>query len=141
MTPDDLPEVRALSHHTSQGKTNMSTMNYVRKKTIPRRPGGIVLPPDVEREWDDLIWSSKDEREAARKELRKWFVSVKNLHYKIGKRIAADFNRQRTKLLTATLEKLAAEKLELVLMEQEEKRQAAIKAYYEESQRQAKAYT
>jgi len=109
----------------------------------PEKPGGLVLPQDVEREWDELEWNFTRIKHPNRKaavELKKWFDRVRLLHQKIGKRIAADFNRERTKLLTATLEKLAEERLELVLMAQEERRQAAIKADLEQSRKETQAY-
>ena len=121
----------------------MATMNYVRRRDTPRKPGGLVLPQDVEREWDELEWNFTRIKHPNRKaavELKKWFDRVRLLHQKIGKRIAADFNRERTKLLTATLEKLAEERLELVLMAQEERRQAAIKADLEQSRKETQAY-
>ncbi len=101
----------------------------------------MVLPQDVERDWDDLIWSWKEDHKAASKEFWKWRKAVRSRWGQIDKLIKKELNEERKKLLREVNRKLAAERLELVLMEQEEKRQAAIKAFYEESQRQAKAHT
>src|SRR6266699_3660505 len=88
-------------------------------------------------EWDFTTVRPKDR---VKHPNRKHDARVREAHARIGKIIAAEFDRERKRLLAETLKKLAAEKLELVLMEQEEKRQAAIKADLEKSRKETQAY-
>ena len=134
-----------------------------RKRTSPKRPGGLCLPADLDKLWRDLEWDApppvkKCSREvvppsphpssrerfrrspAEQAEFRRWFNRVRRKCSNLGFKIAKNFERERKKLLAEALKKQKEYDLELVLMAAEEKRQAAIRAYYEECQRQAAAY-
>jgi len=73
-------------------------------------------------------------------EFRKWFNRARKNCSKLGSKIAKDFERERKRLLAETLKKQKEYDLELVLMAQEEKQAAAVKAYLEQCQREAAKY-
>ena len=122
------------------------------------------MPVDVEKLWRDLEWDApvlppppvkkahapvlpavkQQKKKKHRGGLGSRARSLDKWHRKcakrIGEMIAADFERERKRLLAETLKKQKEYDLELVLMAAEEKRQAEVKAYYTECQRQAAVY-
>ena len=121
------------------------------------------MPADLDKLWRDLEWDApppvkKCSREvvppsphlssrerfrrspAEQTEFRKWFNKVRKKANAVGKKIAKQFEAERKKLLAEALKKQKEYELELVLMAQEEKQAAAVKAYLEQCQREAASY-
>ncbi|PYU52723.1 MAG: hypothetical protein DMG48_05460 [Acidobacteria bacterium] len=134
----------------------MSTMNFTRHRDTPRKPGGIVLPPELDRLWDELEWGEPRKRKTRRgthhpgkasterHRIRCAEVKRDQWHRKcaerLGRIIAAEYERERKRLLAETKQKLAAELAEIEEIEENERRQAAIKADLEASRKETQAY-
>ena|SRR2546427_6305942 len=127
-----------------------------RQQTSPKRPGGLVLPADVEKLWRELEWDAPVRRKkhrgtsnpgkaaTARYKAKRSPIKKDKWHRKkarwIGITIAREFEEERKKLLAQALRNLAQEKLELALIDFDERQAAERKAYYEDCRRQATAY-
>jgi len=130
------PASRTPRYNTPNGKVTMN-----RPRSSPNRRV-LVLPPDVDKFWDDLVWDDEgvEDTKAARKAMNAWKRRMLRRAERIGKRIAAEFEAERKKLLAETQKKLRQERLELLIDDFEESQRAAIAKDFIESRRQTAAY-
>ena len=111
-----------------------------KKKAAARKalPAVVAVPSAAEKKAKrDAKYAKKRRSWWRRKQMQQ---RVKKRWAEIGRLIAAEFERERQKLLVEALKKQKEYDLELVLIAAEEKRQAEVKTYYTECQRQAAAY-
>jgi hypothetical protein len=96
----------------------------------------FALPLDLDRDWDDLIWSGAEDERLA---FRQWFNRVRKRCSRIGRQINADQKRAKREEI-AELKRQQQADLEAVVAAQETRIQAAIAADYIESRRVCDAY-
>src|SRR6266478_3312063 len=96
----------------------------------------FALPLDLDRDWDSLIWSEKEDERLA---FKQWFNRARKICSKIGRQINADQKRQKREEIAA-LKRQQQLDLEAVVAAQEARIQAAIAADYIESRRVCDAY-